>query len=382
MADPRIAELAKVLVGYSTKVKRGDTVLIHAIGVDTVPFLKELQKAALAKGAKYVDYKITIPEIEKDYFNFASKSQLEHFPQIEMDFMKEVDVFIGVRAPENSAYLANVDQSKISKRMKVIHPILTERVNNSRWVVTRWPTHAGAQDAEMSLEEFEEFFFKCTIFDYAGLMQRHKKLVRLINRTKSVRIKASDTDLRFSLKGMKSISCHGDKNIPDGEVYTAPVRDSVEGYITYNTPSLYAGKEWNGVRLEFEKGKIVKASCSGDNKALNRIFNTDEGARYVGEFAIGTNTEITRPMKSILFDEKIFGSIHFTPGMAYEDCDNGNRSAIHWDLVKILTGDGQIIFDDKVIQKDGLFIHPDLKELNPKKKAAKKATKRKSKKKK
>lgn len=378
MADPRIAELAKVLVGYSTKVKRGDTVLIHAIGVDTIPFLKELHKAALLKGAKYVDYKITIPEIEKDFFNFSSKTQIEHFPQIEMDFMKEVDVFIGVRAPENSAYLANVDQSKVSKRMRVSYPILTERVNNSRWVVTRWPTHAGAQDAGMSLEEFEEFFFKCTIYDYSALQQRHKKLVRLINKTKSVQIKASDTDLRFSLKGMKSISCHGDKNIPDGEVYSAPVKDSVEGYITYNTPSLYSGKEWNDVRLEFEKGKIVKATCSTDDKALNRIFDTDEGARYVGEFAIGTNTEITSPMKSILFDEKIFGSIHFTPGMAYEDCDNGNRSAIHWDLVKILTGDGQIIFDGKTIQKNGLFVHPDLKGLNPAKKTkAKKTTKKK-----
>jgi aminopeptidase len=249
-----------------------------------------------------------------------------------------------------------------------------ERVNNTRWVVTRWPTQAGAQDAGMSLEDFEEFFYSCTIFDYAGLKQKQAKLVKLMNKTKQVQIKASDTDLTFSLKGMKAVSCHGDKNIPDGEVYTAPVKDSVNGYITYNTPSVYAGKEWNKVRLEFEKGKIVKATCAGNDKELNKIFDTDEGARFVGEFAIGTNTEITLPMKNILFDEKIFGSIHFTPGMSYEDAYNGNKSAVHWDLVKILTGDGEIIFDGKVIQKKGIFTHPDLKSLNPKKAVAKKKT--------
>ena len=374
MADPRIVKLAEVLVSYSTRVKRGDTVLIHAIGVDTIPFLKELHRIALQKGAKEVDYRISIPEVEKDFYKYASKKQVEYLPQHELDYMKEVDVYIAVRAPENAAYLSGIDQNVLATRMRTTYPILAERVNNTRWVVTRWPTHAGAQDAGMSLDDFEDFFFRCTIYDYAALKDRQMKLVRLMNKARDVHITASDTDLRFSLKGMKSISCHGDKNIPDGEVYSAPVRDSVEGYITYNTPSAYAGKEFNGVRLEFKKGKIVKATCPSLNAALNKVFDTDEGARYVGEFAIGTNTEITRPMKNILFDEKIFGSIHFTPGMSYEDCDNGNKSAIHWDLVKILTGDGMITFDGTPIQKNGLFVHPDLKGLNPKK--ASKAKKR------
>ena len=279
MADPRIAQLAEVRVGYSTRVKRGDTVLIHGIGTDTVPFVKALHRACLQKGAMLVDYKIYIPEIEKDFYKYASNSQIEYFPQHEMDFMKQVDVYIGVRAPENTAYLNNVDQNKVSTRMKVTYPMLTERVNNSRWVVTRWPTHAGAQDAGMSLEEFEDFFYACTIYDYKALGAKHKKLVRLLNRAGNVRILASDTDLRFSLKGMKSISCHGDKNIPDGEVYTAPVKDSVEGYITYNTPSHYAGKEFTSVRLEFEKGRIVKAESPGLTKELNKVFDTDAGAR-------------------------------------------------------------------------------------------------------
>lgn len=366
MFDARVAQLAKVLVEYSTHVKRGDVVLIHSIGVDTYPILKELHKLCLQKGVKHVAYDFEFPDVTGDFFNHANKRQASYFAQHKLDFMKEVDVFIGIRAPENAMAYANANQNNMRLWQKAMLPILNERVNNSRWVVTRWPTQAAAQDAKMSLEEFYNFFFECTIFDYAGLKQKQAKLVRLMNRTKTVQLKASDTDLTFSMKGMKSISCHGDKNIPDGEVYSVPVRDSVEGYITYNTPSIYMGREFNNIRLEFAKGKIVKANAGAQTAALNKILDTDEGARYIGEFALGTNAAIQQPMRNILFDEKIFGSIHLTPGQAYEDCDNGNRSAIHWDLVKILRGDGEIIFDGKTIQKDGVFVHPDLKALNPK----------------
>ena len=190
-------------------------------------------------------------------------------------------------------------------------------------------------------------------------------LKALMDRTERVRIKASDTDLSFSIKGLPGIKCDGRLNIPDGEVFSAPVKDSVEGHITYNCPTIYQGKEFNNIRLEFQKGRIVRASAPGMDEALNKILDTDEGARYVGEFSIGLNTMIKTPMRNILFDEKIFGSIHFTPGQAYEECDNGNRSAVHWDMVKILTGDGEIYFDDVLIQKDGLFVHEPLLGLNP-----------------
>jgi aminopeptidase len=180
-----------------------------------------------------------------------------------------------------------------------------------------------------------------------------------------VRIKASDTDLHFSIKGLPGIKCDGRFNIPDGEVFTAPVKDSVEGYITYNCPTVYQGKEFNTIRLEFKKGKIVSATAPGMDDALNRILDTDAGARYIGEFAVGVNPNIRVPMRNILFDEKIFGSIHFTPGQCYDECDNGNRSAVHWDMVKILTGDGELWFDELLIQKDGRFVHKDLLELNP-----------------
>jgi len=365
MFDQRVAQLAKVLVEYSTRVKKGDVVLLNMVGVDTYPISKELHKQCLQRGAKYVAIDFEFPEITKDFYNHATKAQAEFFPQHKLDFMKQVDVFIGVRAPENAMVYANANHDTMRLNQKTLLPILDERVNHTRWVVSRWPTNAMAQDAKMSLEEFYEFYFRCTIFDYASLKAKQAKLVRLLNAAKTVQLKASDTDLTFSLKGMKSISCHGTANIPDGEVYTAPVRDSVEGYITYNTPSVYMGKEYNNIRLEFEKGKIVKAEAGDLTAALNHIFDTDEGARYIGEFAVGTNTEITQPMRNILFDEKIYGSIHFTPGAAYEDCDNGNRSAIHWDLVKILTGDGELLFDGRTIQKDGVFVHPELVELNP-----------------
>jgi len=217
----------------------------------------------------------------------------------------------------------------------------------------------------MSKDEFEDFFFGATIFNYSQLKKQQAKLARVMEKTDRVRLVASDTDLEFSIKGIPVISCYGDHNIPDGEVFTAPVRDSINGYIQYNTPSIYQGKEFKNVRFEFENGKIVKAEAGDMTKALNAVLDTDKGARYVGEFAIGTNPMIRQPMRNILFDEKIFGSIHLTPGMAYQEAPNGNSSAIHWDLVKILVGDGDIFFDGKLIQHNGYFVHGSLLGLNP-----------------
>jgi aminopeptidase len=365
MVDPRVTELAKVLVDYSCKVKKGEVVAITAIGVETLPLVKELQKACLERGVKHVEYEFIDPEIEKDFLNLASDEQIAHFPQHKMDFMKQVDCYIAVRAQENSMLLANANLKNIKTRSKVMYPILEQRVEHTRWVVTRWPTHGAAQDAKMSRDEFEDFFFAATIYDYETLKKRQEKLRKLMEKTDKVRLKASDTDLTFSIKGLPAISCFGDRNIPDGEVFTAPVRDSINGYIKYNTPSIQNGREFSGVRLEIQNGKIVKAECGGLTKELNEVFDTDEGARYFGEFAVGTNPNIRQAMRNILFDEKIFGSIHLTPGMAYGECDNGNKSAVHWDLVKILVGDGDLFFDGKLIQHNGYFVHKDLLDLNP-----------------
>jgi len=376
MFDPRVAELARVFVDYSTRVKKGDVVLLNFYEASTYPIMKEIHKLCLLRGAKYVQCDLDFAELQRDLFDYGSDEQVGYFPQHRLDFMKQATVFIGIRAEENDMVLAHANHAHVNLWQKMMRPILDQRVSHTRWCITRWPTNAMAQKVKMSLEEFTDFYFRCANYDYAALKKRQAKLTRMMTRADRVHIHASDTDLRFSIKGLPAISCHGTMNIPDGEVFTAPVRDSIEGYLTYNTPSVYMGKEYGGVRLEFEKGKIVKASCaSGDDKALNAIFDTDEGARYVGEFAIGTNTEITQPMRNILFDEKIYGSFHFTPGMCYDECNNGNKSAIHWDLVKLLHGDGEIAFDGKPIMRDGVFVHKDLLDLNPPREGKKKKEK-------
>lgn len=365
MKDPRVRQLAEVLVNYSTGVKKGDVVLISASGMESVPLVKELYALCLERGAKYVEYDFTIPDINRYFYNKASKEQISYFPQHKLDLMKKVDVYIALSAADNSMVMAQADQTKMIAYSKVIRPIIDWRVKNTRWVITRFPTHGAAQEAKMSLDEYEDYLYSACCIDWHAESRKQEKLKKLMDKADRVKIKASDTDLTFSIKGLPGIKCDGRFNIPDGEVFTAPVKDSIEGYITYNCPTVYQGKEFNNVRLEFKKGKIVKASAPGMDDALNSILDTDEGARYVGEFAVGVNPNIRVPMRNILFDEKIFGSIHFTPGQCYDECDNGNRSAVHWDMVKILNGDGELWFDEHIIQKDGRFVHKDLLELNP-----------------
>lgn len=366
MNDPRIHQLAEILVGYSTNVKKGDIVFINATGSECLSLVKEVYSLCLARGAKYVEYAFQIPEIDRHFFNNAGKSQLSYFPQHKLDFMKQVSVYIGISATDNSMVMAKANQRNMIAWSKLTRPIVDWRVKNTRWVITRYPTHGAAQEAKMSLEEYEEYLFAACCIDWRAESRKQEKLKQLVDRADKVHIKASDTDLRFSIKGLNGIKCDGRYNIPDGEVFTAPVKDSVEGYITYNCPTLYQGKEFSGVRLEFREGKIVSATSPGLDRELNNILDTDQGARYIGEFAIGVNPNIREPMRNILFDEKIFGSIHFTPGQCYDECDNGNRSAVHWDMVKLLKGDGEIWFDDTLIQKNGLFVHNELTELNPK----------------
>lgn len=365
MKDHRVTQWAEVLVNYSTKVKKGDVVFISAGGIEAIPLVKELYRLCVEKGAKYVEYEFSVPEINRHFYNLAKREQLSFFPQHKLDFMKQVNVYIAIGSADNSMVLAQANQSNMISYAKLTRPIVDQRVKHTRWVVTRYPTHGGAQEARMSLEEYEDYILSSCCIDWSIESKKQDSLKKLMDKADKIRIKASDTDLLFSIKGLKGIKCDGRYNIPDGEVFTAPVKESVEGYITYNCPSIYQGKEFNGVRLEFSKGKVVKADAGNMTSDLNRILDTDEGARYIGEFAIGVNPGIRRPMRNILFDEKIFGSIHFTPGQCYDECNNGNSSAVHWDLVKILQGDGEIWFDGVLIQKDGCFIHKDLLQLNP-----------------
>lgn len=366
MADPRITRFAEVLVDYSTRVTQGDVVLINAAGFEALPLVKELYALCLKRGAKYVEYSFSASEIDRNFYNLATDEQLAYFPQHKLDFYKSLTVYIGISAGNNSMVMANARHEAMVAYQKVTKPLVDQRVKHTRWMVTRFPTHAAAQEARMSLDEYEDYLYSACCIDWEHESRKQEKLKALIDRTEKVRILAPDTDLRFSIAGLPGIKCDGRFNMPDGEVFTAPVRNSVQGHITYNCPSIYQGKEFNGVRFEFRDGRIEKATAdAGMTELLNKIMDTDEGARYIGEFSLGINPGIRQPMRNILFDEKIFGSIHFTPGQAYDECDNGNRSAVHWDLVRLLNDGGEIWFDDVLIQKNGLFVIDELADLNP-----------------
>jgi aminopeptidase len=286
---------------------------------------------------------------------------------VEMFRMKKVQAYFAMRGSHNANENSDVPSDRMALYSKVLRPVLNYRVNKTRWVVLRWPTPSMAQGAGMSTEAFENLYFDVCTMNYPKMAKAMVPLEKRMLTADRVHLKGPGTDLRFSIKGIGAKMCKGDRNIPDGEVFSCPVKDSVNGTIHFNTPTLYSGTKFENVRLEFRNGKIVDAT-SNDTKRLNEILDTDAGARYVGEFSLGFNPFILNPMCDILFDEKIAGSLHFTPGQAYEDCDNGNRSAVHWDMVLIQRpewGGGEIWFDDELVRKDGRFMPKDLQPLNP-----------------
>ncbi len=364
--DDRIIKLSKLLTGYSCHVEPGENVLIEYIGGDTRPLVKQLINDVYAAGG--VPFVIgRDPSIERAILMNANEEQLKAQNGWELTQMKEMDAYIAVRGSENSAELADVPAEKMSLATKMSSPVLDERVNNTKWCILRYPNSSMAQMAGTSLEAFEEYFFNVCTLDYAKMNEAMTPLKELMERTDKVEISGPGIDLTFSIKGIPAIKCSGEMNIPDGEIYTAPVRESMNGVITYNTQSLEDGFTYENIRFEIENGKIVKATANDDER-INKLLDTDEGARYFGEFSFGLNPYILEPMKDTLFDEKICGSFHLTPGAAYEDAFNGNKSAVHWDLVNIQRpeyGGGEIRFDGRLIRKDGLFVPEELQGLNP-----------------
>ncbi len=368
MLDPRIAKLADVLVNYSCAIKPGEKILIEAIDVPH-EFTCELIRTARAAGGVPV-VKLESNQIRRALLMSGAVEAWELIAATEKGLMEQVQCYIGARGNPNVSELSDVPSEKQALyENSVWKKVHTEvRVKKTRWVVLRWPSPSMAQLAEMSTEAFEDFFFNVCTMDYRRMSIAMKPLAARMMKTDRVRIHGPrDTDLTFSIKGIAAIPCDGGRNIPDGEVFTAPVRDSVNGVIHYNTPTLYRGETHNDIRLVFKNGKIVEATSTNTAK-LNEVLDADEGARYVGEFAIGFNPYCTRPMKDILFDEKIAGSIHFTPGGCYDETNNGNKSAVHWDMVLRQTpecGGGELYFDDVLIRKDGRFVAEELKLLNP-----------------
>ncbi len=365
MHDSRIDALARQLVRYSTYLKKGEKVLIDLYDVpDSIGLA--LIREARAKGALPF-LRLHQARLTREMMQGAEDAQYSVMAKHLLAEMKDMDAYIAIRGSHNIAETSDVPAAKMQLAMKHLRPVLDYRVKKTKWCVLRWPSASMAQQAGMSTEAFEDFYFEVCLLDYQALVPAMNALKKLMDKTDRVEITGPGTHLKFSIKDIPAIVCGGNYNIPDGEVFTAPVRDSVEGHITYNAPTIYQGIGFDGIRLDFEKGRIVKAEAGAKTRSLNKILDSDPGARYVGEFALGFNNRIREPMRDILFDEKIGGSFHFTPGQAYEDADNGNRSQVHWDMVNIQRkdyGGGEIRFDGKVIRKDGVFLSKALAKLN------------------
>ncbi|HUV31354.1 MAG TPA: aminopeptidase [Acidobacteriota bacterium] len=364
MKDKRNEILARQLIDYSTDLQPGEVLYLEIKGKETLELGKEVIRLATEKGATPFWY-YSDESLIRQFVGKATDAQFKKLAELHLELMKRTDAYIGLRGSDNPFDLADIDRKQMEKQNQLFYkPVhLEERVKRTKWVVLRYPNNAMAQLAETSQEAFADYYYDVCCADYAKMSRAQDRLVALMKTVDRVEIKSPGTDLKLSIEGIPVVKCDGTRNIPDGEVYTAPVRDSVNGTITYNTPSLHQGKAYTNISLTFEKGRITKATCQGDNEKLNEIFDTDEGARYVGEFALGVNPFILHPMRDTLFDEKIAGSLHLTPGQSYDEAPNGNQSAIHWDLVLIQRseyGGGEIYFDGKLIRKDGVFTDPDL----------------------
>ncbi len=375
MIDSRWQKLADVLVHHSVRVQPGEKVLIESFDMppDFVALL--MRTIAHAGGIPIADMKSTA--VLRALYHHASEEQIRFIAGLERARMEGVHGYIGLRGTPNFAEMSDVPQEKMQMiRQLWWVPVHQEvRVPKTKWVVLRWPTVGMAQAAGMSTEAFEEFYFRVCTLDYSQMERAVQPLVELMDRTKEVHITGPGTDLRFSIEGIGVVPCYGLRNIPDGECFTCPVRDSVNGTITINTNSVYEGNLYRNIQFTLKNGKIMEATCADDGdrpgagnpRKLNKILDSDEGARYIGEWSLGFNPYILYPMNDTLFDEKIAGSFHFTPGNAYGEADNGNRSQVHWDLVVIQRpeyGGGEIYFDGTLIRKDGQFVLPELQALN------------------
>ncbi len=364
--DPRDRELARTVVEYSVRLQRGERVLVSVNG-EGIPLAQEvIREVYRAGGVPF--YQINRLELTRAWLMGATEEGLTQAAKFEVARMREMQAFIGIRGPGNASELGDVPGPQMAAYDRLYsRPINDIRIPHTKWCVLRYPTNGLAQLAEMSLEAFTDFFYRVCCLDYAKMSRAMDKLVEVMQATDQVRLVGPGTDLTFSIKGIPAVKCAGEMNLPDGEVFTAPVRTSINGRISFNTPAEEKGFTFTGISFEFKDGKITSATAN-DPKRINEMLDTDEGARYVGEFSLGVNPFIEKPMKETLFDEKIKGSFHLTLGRAYDEADNGNRSKVHWDMVLIQSdefGGGEIWFDDVLVRKDGRFVLEELQRLNP-----------------
>jgi len=369
MKDPRIKQLAELLIKYSCALHPREKVLIEAINAPREIVLELVREARAVGATPLVSLKDdqVIRELALTY----DAEDVRFMADSELHILKQADAFISIRAPLNTQEYAGLPGEKLRNILEhYIQPVHFEHRNNHmKWVALRWPTAAMAERASLSTEDFEDLYFDLCLRDYEHMSATMDPLIELLENTDDVRVVSPNgTDISFSVKGIGAHKSDGRNNIPDGEVFTAPVRESVNGRIRFNVPSVYYGVTFEEICLEFHDGKIVNALCRNEQAKLQEILDQDGGARYVGEFAFGLHPGMRKPVRDILFDEKIAGSVHIAPGNAYSVCDNGNRSAIHWDLILMQTpetGGGEVYFDRRLVRKDGCFIPRQLAALNP-----------------
>ena len=366
--EQNYTKLADLLIRHSVSLKKGEKVLIDNTEVPDNMTIALVRAVREYGGIPFVQ--TSQSRVGREIMQYATKEQMEIFMKFSMPKIQEMDAYIAIAGSHNIYETSDVDADIKTMMSKVTKPYLDYRVNETKWCILRWPTPAMAQQANMSTEAFENFFFDVCTFDYSKFNPGMSNLQTRMQNADKIHIKGDDTDLHFSIKDIGAVACGGTHNIPDGEVFSCPIKDSVQGHIQFNAPTIYRGTDFDGIRLEFKDGKIVDAIANSDasTEALNEILDSDDGARYIGEFAIGFNPYVVQPMRDILFDEKIGGSFHFTPGQCYDDASNGNDSQVHWDMVKIQRpdyGGGEIYFDDELIRKDGEFVVNDLIPLNP-----------------
>jgi aminopeptidase len=364
MKDPRLQILADNLLDYSLELQPGEKVLVRG-EAGSVDLLVTLVESAYARGGvPFVQAGDS--KLDRAWLLGAKREQMDLQASWNAQRIRDVDASIFVLAGDNASQLADVP-GDILEASHLANREVMDLYLARKWVLLRYPTPSAAQAAGMSSQSFEDFCLEVSTLDYARMDKAMDPLVELMARTDQVRIVAPGTDLLLSIKGIPILKAAGKNNIPDGEVYTAPIRESVNGTIAFNTPSLEDGVTFERIRLTFENGRVTQAEANEQERLL-RLLDTDEGARYLGEFALGVNPRISRPMKDTLYDEKIGGSLHVALGRAYEEADNGNRSSIHWDIVLIQTpqwGGGEIYFDNALVRKDGLFVLSELDALNP-----------------
>ncbi|MBM3450884.1 MAG: aminopeptidase [Armatimonadetes bacterium] len=364
--DPRIEKLANVLVQYSLEVKPGQLVRISGNAV-AQPLILAAYRAVLRDGAHPV-VRATVDGLDEAFYREANEEQLRFVPELQRKEIEAVDATLGIWAETNTRALTSVDPARRRIRGDATRP-LSQRLlaraaeGTLRWVGTQYPTHAHAQEADMSLDEYANFVYGAGHLDdpdpiatWRRIHAEQERIVARLNQCRELRVVGPDTDLTVSVAGRTWINCAGDSNFPDGEVFTAPDETSTRGHIRFSFPAIYGGREVSDVRLVFESGRVVKAEAAKGEDFLRQMLAMDDGAKVLGEFAIGTNYDIQRFTKNILFDEKIGGTVHMALGSSYPESGGKNTSGLHWDMICDLRDGGEICADGEVIHKDGKFL--------------------------